>query len=240
MQTDTLAAPTGSPARKPLRDVRGFWRILLVVVAPLPMIGMGLYYILSPVDGGTSFEDTATAYAAHLDLVEKIQYLGVPFLVLLIPATFAVAWVSRRGAPRLATAGALLALTGQLAGFPLNQGGDLLAYISVKKGFDVAAMAKLQEALESQPAAAIGGLRFLVGLVFGLLLLGIALWRSTAAPAWMGIALALGGFTHPFMPGHVAAGIGLLVAAVGFAGASIALVRMRNDDFDLAPARLTA
>jgi hypothetical protein len=44
---------------------------------------------------------------------------------------------------------------------------------------------------------------------FGLLLLGIALWRSRVAPAWMGIALGLGGFTHPFLPGHVLAGLGL-------------------------------
>ena len=37
------------------------------------------------------------------------------------------------------------------------------------------------------------------------------------------------------MPGHVAAGIGLLVAAVGFAGASRALLRTGNDEFDLPP-----
>jgi hypothetical protein len=235
--TTTQSTGAAAPPRKPLPDVRGFWRVLLAVIAPLPMIGMGLYYILSPVDGGTSFEETAAAYADHLGRAEAIQYLGVPFLVLLIPATFAVAWVSRRGAPRLAAAGALLALTGQLAGFPLNQGGDLLAYISVKKGFDVATMARLQDALESQPAAALGSLLFIVGIVFGLLLLGLALWRSKAAPAWMGIALAVGGFTHPFMPGHVASGIGLFVAAVGFAGATVALLRMRNDDFDLPPRR---
>jgi hypothetical protein len=157
------------------------------------MIGMGLFYILSPVDGGTSFEDTAAAYATHLNLVGEIQYLGVPFFVLLISATFAVAWVSRRGAPRLAAAGALLALTGQLAAFPLNQGGDLLAYMTVKNGFDVATMAKLQKALEEQVVAGVASLLFIVGIVIGLLLLGIALWRSKAAPAWMGIALALGG-----------------------------------------------
>lgn len=234
--TDTGAASAEPRARKPLRDVRGFWRILLAVVAPLPMLGMGLYNVFSPVDGGESFEATVSAYAAHEDLIGVVRYLAVPFVVLMIPATFAVAWVARRGAPRLATAGALLALLGQLAGFPLNQGGDALAYLTVTNDFDVATMAKLQQALEEEPAALIAGLLFIIGIVFGLLLLGLALWRSGAAPAWMGIALALGGFTHPFMPGHVAGGIGLLVAAVGFAGASVALLRMRNDDFDLPPA----
>jgi hypothetical protein len=51
----------------------------------------------------------------------------------------------------------------------------------------------------------------------------------------MGIALALGGFTHPFLPGHLAAGIGLLVASIGFAGVSVALLRSSNDSFDLPP-----
>jgi hypothetical protein len=53
----------------------------------------------------------------------------------------------------------------------------------------------------------------------------------------MGVALMVGGATHPFIPGHLGQGVGLLVAAVGFAGASIALLRMRNDAFDLPAAR---
>ncbi|MEU3346036.1 hypothetical protein ABZ723_13740 [Streptomyces sp. NPDC006700] len=39
------------------------------------------------------------------------------------------------------------------------------------------------------------------------------------------------------MPGHVASGVGLLVAAVGFAGVGRALLRMSDDDFDRAPGR---
>ncbi|MEV4459593.1 hypothetical protein [Microbispora sp. NPDC049633] len=81
----------------------------------------------------------------------------------------------------------------------------------------------------------VAGLLFILGIVVGLLLLGLALWRSGAAPAWAGILLAAGGFTHPFMPGHVASGVGLLVTAMGFAGVSVALLRMRNDEFDLPP-----
>jgi hypothetical protein len=228
--TTTMQAPT-----KTLKDVRGFWRTLLALVAPLPMLGMGIFYLLTPIDGGASFEDTVAAYAANEQLVGALRWTQLPFLVGLIPATFAVAWVARRGAPRLASAGAFLALLGDLAGFPLIQGGDNLAYAAATDGFDVATMARLQKVLEDDPVQLVASLLFIVGIVFGLLLLGIALWRSRAVPAWMGIALAFGGFTHPFMPGHVAAGVGLLVAAVGFAGATVALLRMRNDDFDLPP-----
>jgi len=55
------------------------------------------------------------------------------------------------------------------------------------------------------------------------------------APRWMAIALIIGGATHPFLPNHVVAGIGLLVASIGFAGATRALLRMSNDEFDLPP-----
>jgi hypothetical protein len=51
----------------------------------------------------------------------------------------------------------------------------------------------------------------------------------------MGIALMIGGITHPVLPGHVAQGAGL-IATAGFAGATLALLRLSNDDFDLPPA----
>lgn len=68
-------------------------------------------------------------------------------------------------------------------------------------------------------------------------MLGLALWRSRLAPRWMALALIVGTFTHPFMPNQVAAGAGLIVAAIGFAGASLALLRMSDDEFDLPPRR---
>jgi hypothetical protein len=94
-------------------------------------------------------------------------------------------------------------------------------------------MGELDEALRTEPLLGIASLLFIVGIVFGLGLLGIALWRSRVVPAWMGIALAVGAFTHPFIPNNIGQGIGLLIAAVGFSGASVALLRMRNDQFDL-------
>lgn len=228
----TTAAPKAVRAR---RDVRGFWRVLLAVVAPVPMLFMGLYYLFSPVDGGASFEAGLAAVTEHQDRYQWLPWLQVPFF-LVIPAMFATAWVTRRATPRLATAGGLLSVGGISAGFYLLPGVETLPYLTVRNGLDVATMAKLDAVLAEAPTIQIGGLLFILAITFGLLLLGIALWRSRVAPAWMGIALALGGFTHPFMPGHLAAGIGLIVAAVGFAGTSVALLRSSNTDFDLAPA----
>lgn len=58
----------------------------------------------------------------------------------------------------------------------------------------------------------IGGLLFIVGLVFGSIVLGSGLWRSRAVPAWVGVAVAVGGSTHGFLSfNHVVVAVGLVV-----------------------------
>jgi hypothetical protein len=234
MSDTRISTAEGQKAVRAPRDVRGFWRVLLAVVAPVPMLFMGLYYLISPVEGDAPFATALAAATADPGRFELMQWLQVPFF-LLIPAMFAAAWAARRGAPRLATAGGLLAIGGISAGFFVLPGVVLPEYLTVHAGLDAGVMAKVSDAMEKQPVVQLGGTLFILAITFGLLLLGIALWRSRVAPAWMGIALAVGGFTHPFMPTHTAAGIGLVVAAIGFAGASIALLRSTNDAFDLPP-----
>jgi hypothetical protein len=230
--TETAAAATPTVA-KPPRDVRGFWRVLLAIIAPLPMLAEGIYYLFVPIGGDVTFQDTVTAFAAHKQLVSVMTWFDAVFVVGLIPATFAVAWVARRGAPRLATWGAAIALLGFMTGFPLLGGPINVAYMTVQHNLDFNSMSSLDAALRTEPLLGIASLLFIVGIVFGLGLLGLALWRSRIVPAWMGIALAVGCFTHPFIPNHIGQGVGLLIAAVGFSGASVALLRMRNDQFDL-------
>ncbi|MFC4530074.1 hypothetical protein [Sphaerisporangium dianthi] len=241
MRTPDTATAVDSPrATGPLRDVRGFWRILLAVIAPLPMLAKGIYYLLSPIEGGAAFKDAVAAFTTRQQLAGSLVWLDVVFVAGLVPATFAVAWVARRGAPRLATAGAVVALLGFLTGVSLLGGVLTPAYVTVRHGLDIAAMARLDEALNGEPLILVAGLLFIVGVVFGLGLLGAALWRSRAVPAWAGIALMAGGITHPFVPTTIGQGVGLLIAAVGFAGASIVLVRMSNDAFDLPAVRASA
>ena len=230
--------PIVSDARteRPSADLRRFWRILLAVVAPLPMLGMGLWYVVAPVDGDASFEETVAGYAADPTTTWSVS-LGLPFLVLLVPATAAVVLVVRRRTPRLATAGALVGLGGMTAGFGILPGAPLLASLVVAGDLDRASAAATAEAMQNDLLTMVGSLCFILGVTVGLLLLGIALWRSRTAPVWAGPALALGGFTHPFMPGHVAAGVGLLVAAAGYAGAGWVLLGTTDDEFDLPPVR---
>jgi hypothetical protein len=233
----TQAIDTGTPAGtgRPPRDTRTFWRILLAVIAPLPMLAKGIYYLLTPVEGSAGFEETVHAFNAHHGLLQPLTALDAVFVVGLIPATIAVAWATRRAVPRLTTVGAVIALTGFFAGIALLGGIETPALVTAQHGLNPAAIAPLDEAVGNEPLILVSGLLFILGIVVGLSILGVALWRSRVAPVWMGVALLIGGATHPFIPNHYGQGIGLLVAAAGFAGATVALLRSGNDAFDLPP-----
>ena len=219
-----------------LRDVRSGYRILLAIVAPLPLIAKGIYYLLSPVSGNASFADTVAAYQAHREVLSVLHSLDIVFVCLLTPAVLGVILVSRRGAPRLTFAGGIIALLGCFVGFGLLGGIETPEVMTVRYGLDLATMSKLRDAMEANPVMLVAGLLFIVGIVIGLGLLGAALWRSRAVPAWAGIALLLGGATHPFLPNQLVQGVGLLIGAIGFAAAAVALLRQADDIFDLPPA----
>jgi hypothetical protein len=232
-RTDPVARTEAST--EPRHDRRGFWRILLAVVAPAPMLAKGIAYLLSPVPGDASFEETVTAFAPHPHLLESMKWLDAVFVVTLIPATVAAAWVARRGAPRLTTAAAFIALSGFLAGFGLLGGVETPAMVTLQHDLDPTTMSALEDAMTSEPLLGIASLLFILGVVVGLGLIGGALRRSRAVPAWAAFAVLLGGATHPFIPTSAGQGIGLLVGAAGFSGVSAALLRMTNDEFDLPP-----
>jgi hypothetical protein len=235
LRADSVPSATSTKIAPPRHDTRSFWRLLLAIVAPLPMLCMGIVYVIKPFEGDASVPDTAAVITAQLRLYEVTMWLGLPFLVGLIPAVIALAWVTRRRTPVLTTVGAVWTLFGCLSAFSLLVPDDLLAYLAVTEGLDVATVAALDEAWWALPMTGAAALLFISGIVVGLPLLGIALWRSRVAPRWMAIALIVGGATHPFLPNHVVAGVGLLVAGIGFAGATRALLRMTNDEFDLPP-----
>jgi len=236
MSSRTETAPPTRPERaKQVRDRRGFWRILLAVIAPLPFLAKGVYYMLTPVAGDVSFKESVASFETHRDILETLKWFDAVFVVLVIPATVAAAWVARRGAPRLTTAGAFIALTGFFFGISLLGGVETPALVTVQHDLDVASMAAMDDALHHEPLLGIASLLFIVGVVFGLGLLGGALMRSRAVPAWVGLAVMVGGATHPFIPSNIGQGLGLFVAAAGFVGVSVALLRMSNDEFDLPP-----
>jgi hypothetical protein len=213
-------------------DDRRFYRAVLALVAPLPMLAMGTTYLVLDMAGDAPFRDTVDAAGRQSSTLNATLWLSMLWFAFLIPAVIAVALVTRRTFPRLTAWGLVLTVPGFGLGFA-GPNDNVLALLTHEKNLDVGQMTTLDKALWAEPVYGISSLLFIIGIVIGLLLLGIALARSGAAPRAFGIALAAGGFTHPFLGAvnHVVQGAGLYVAAIGFAGASLALLRMSDDEF---------
>ena len=231
----TLDATATSPHTTQLRDLRSFWRVTLAIIAPLPMLALAVGTALNPASPGAEFLTTVSDTAAEQARAGAVQWFGAAFVIGIVPAIIAVALVTRRRTPRLTTLGLLLAGTGFLAGISSLPDEGVLALLTVQERQDPAVIDAIVGAYWETTLVGIATGLFLLGLMLGLSLLGIALWRSKAAPTWMGLALAVGAFTHPFIPTNTAVAAGLLVASIGFAGASRALLTTSNDDFDLPP-----
>ncbi len=221
-------------ATKTMHDSREFWRVLLAVVVPIPWLAKGIQYIVLEANYDHSVDQIKAFTSDHA--YNWLQWLDVLFVVLVVPSILAMALVSRRGAPRLTTWATTIMGGGFLMVLPLNIGSDALAWVAARKGFDPAATGKFMDAIENDPRVGLGGLGFIAAILIGSILIGLALWKSGAVPAWAAALVALGGFTHPFLSfDHRVHGAGLVVLALGCVAVSAALLRMSNDEFDLPP-----
>ncbi len=234
----TDAEPTTKAAHPP-HDLRTFWRRTLAVLLPLPLLAIGISYLLGPVHENGSFADSIVYAENGQGLYELRNWVELPFLIGMVPACLAAAWVARRGAPVLATIAAVLTALGFGAGFAGNFPGDRpMATAIVELGLDRGTIEQLNTYMWQQPIASLAiGLFLLGGVMVGLALLGVALWRSRVVPFWFALAFIIAGPTHPFMPNTTLAGLGLILGAVGFAGVSWYLLRVSNDELDLGPKR---
>lgn len=238
MTTLDTPAPTLRAARAP-RDLRRFWRTTVAVLLPLPLLSIGITYLIAPRHEDGSFADAVAAVRAGDGLFTLRDWIELPFLLGMVPACLAVAWVARRGAPVLATIAGILTAVGFGAGFsgqfPADRG---MATAVVELGLDQGTVERLNTYLWEQPLANLAIALFLLGgVMIGLALLGVTLWRARVVPWWAALALVIAGPTHPFTPNTLVSGLGLVLGAVGFAAVSWHLLRSDPADLDLPPAR---
>lgn len=240
MSRQQLDAPAGTTltAERPPPDLRRTWRVLLAVTAPLGAAAIAVSRVVTPY---ATTDDTASAVdaiAAHPTATQTNLWLGAVAMLFLLPGVVAVAFVTRRRTPRLTTWAVGISWLAFTAGIA-SPTTDSLLLAAVEEGVDPGSAVRIVEAMAAQPAAgALLGL-FVVGHIVGTVLLGLALLRARVVPRWVAIGLMVSQPVHlvSFMTGLAAldlvAGWGL--TTVGFAGASVALLRMRDDDFELPP-----
>lgn len=233
VETRAVPAAVATPA---VRDLRGFWRRSGAVVAALAPIALVAQLLLTPSSVDSGFADQVATGLADPGSFQVALWAGLVFSLLMIPAVLAVAWVARRGAPRLALAGGVVSLVAFGAGTTLPN-SDLAAYVAGQRSLDVGLATALNDAVTGHPATAAQVMVFVLGQAVGLLLLGLALWRGRAVPAWVGLCVAVSGPAHigGAALGSGATAAGWALTAVGFVGVSVALLRQPNEAFDHPP-----
>jgi hypothetical protein len=77
-------------------------------------------------------------------------------------------------------------------------------------------------------------------LLLGLIIIGAALWRSGAVPAWAGVAIIVSQPLHlifaVFVPNNLFDALAWGLAALGMAVAAVGVIRTSNDAWDCSAA----
>jgi hypothetical protein len=221
------------PSSRPVSDLRSWWRRALALLIPVPMLALVVELAVLPYPVRGDFGRGMAGAAADPAAAQAALWLSVIFALTAIPATMAVAWTSRRRAPWLTLASGVSLLVAFGASLPNT---DLAVVTAATHGLDPALATAVDSAVTGHPVAGIGTAMFLVGQTVGFVLLGVALWRARVLPTWLGIVLAASGPAHLLLPGgNLGAAASWSMTAIGYAGASVALWRTGNSDFDLPP-----
>jgi hypothetical protein len=233
--TSTTSPATGTE-RGALHDRRTFWRLLLAFVAPVSGFALAVTNAITPGALNGSAKDEVTSIAAHQGAAEASMWFGLLFILTLVPGAIAVAWVCRRRKPTFTAVVGFLTIFGFLSGMA-NPNTNLVALIGAQKGVDQQTLVTLVDATSNSIFVGVALLPFLIAITFGRLLLGILLWRARVAPRWMAAALIAAAPVEfiNISGGNLQPTISWALTGIGFASATVALLRMTNDEFDLPP-----
>jgi hypothetical protein len=154
--------------------------------------------------------------------------------VLMVPAMLYLMRLARKGSPRLAVSGGALAFAGWLAGL-LGVGASDVLFYHAARAHDHAAAVSLLTAVTHDAATVVLLGVFLVCHLLGMLLLGVALWRSRAVPRWgavlVGVAPTGQLFVHS--AGRVPNAVAYGLMAAGMGAAALSLLRVADEEWDL-------
>ena len=157
------------------------------------------------------------------------------FAVLMLPAVLCLMRLVRRGAPRLAVAGGALAFAGWLGGL-IGLGALDIVFYHAAHATDRGQAASLLKSVTDDWTYTVLLVVFLVGQVLGMLLLGIALWRTRVAPRFAAVLVALGPIVEVAVHGSNAAGaVVYAVVAIGLGACALSVLRVQDDEWDLPP-----
>jgi hypothetical protein len=201
-------------------------RLALALLIPIGPLAIAILRAILPYSTTDDSADIVAKVAAHQSAESAVLWLGLVATLAAVPGVIAVGLLAVRHAPRLGMAGLVLATAGFSA---LYAPGitDQVALSATNIGLDPATAARLLE--DVHPSTLIATVVFVVGHVLGVLLLGIALWRGGAVPAWAGLAIAVSQPLHfvfaVVAPNATLDGLAWGLTAVGFAVVALTYLR---------------
>jgi hypothetical protein len=147
---------------------------------------------VGPWNVGDDTAETLRIAGANVSTTNLADILMFVAILASVPGFLALMRLTRDGAPVVSLSGGILAVSGYVAG--MLQVIASQYNLTMSQGTDPAAMVT---ALENSPAWVLGPVlvTFLVGMLLGPILLGVAVWRSQAGPLWTGIALIVSSVT---------------------------------------------
>ena len=234
---ETPAAARPLTALKPPRDLRRITRWLLAVLLPVGPAAVGLQRYVLPYRTTDGPQAVVAKVAADPQAQSLLLWLALLGLFTLVPGVLAVARLTRRRAPRTTLAAVLLLVPAYLSMGPLV-GSDILLWVGVHSGVDQSTLVRLYST--DHPTTMVAAGVFVLGHVVGTVLLGVAMWRSSAVPRWAAVLTMVAQPLH-FTAAVLLSSPTLDLAAwglnvLGFAAAGLAILRLPDDDWDVSPA----
>jgi hypothetical protein len=205
-------------------------RIALAVLIPVGPLAIAVVRGILPYNTTDSNTAMAAKVAAHQGTEMIVIWLTFVALLTLIPGVIAIGMLARRHAPRLGTAGLVLAYAAFACLFWSSvAGSDNVALGAARIGMHPGATGALLTSIANIPPVGLGTAVFVFGHIISLVLLSVALWRGHAVPAWAAILLGASQLLHfvfaVIAPIHVLDGCAWGLTAVAFAAAAVTLTR---------------
>jgi hypothetical protein len=160
--------------------------------APWGLLVANTSYALMTRDGG---DDETGAHAialatAHPHLARTAVLGAAVGALLMVPAALGAMRLAAGRAPKLAYAGGVLMAAGYICYFAVAL-GTMTTIAMADRGGPLADYAAVLDATQNDPSTTWVFLLFVVGNLIGTLLLGLALLRSHAVPAWAAVFVML-------------------------------------------------
>ncbi|MDI2126503.1 hypothetical protein [Yinghuangia seranimata] len=175
-------------ATPPARTAVPLHRAVFALLIPVGPLAVGILRGILPYSSTDDSAEVGAKVAAHQGTQTAVLWLLLLAVLTLVPGTVAIGLAAIRRSPRLGTWALTLSVVGFSSVF-LAGIGDYLALSAARVDLPAADTGRLLDDADKLAPVDAGVLLFVLGHIVGMVLLGIALWRTHLVPIWAAAAL---------------------------------------------------